>query len=66
MERWALVAMVGFAGLGVLVFLRVVSNEVALRMRALHLRIAAEEADGERERARVASANQTIHDVQAA
>lgn len=50
MGRWMLLAMGLFAGMGVLAFLRLVSNEVALRIRALHLRVKAEEEERERER----------------
>ncbi|HRX85047.1 MAG TPA: hypothetical protein P5572_08520 [Phycisphaerae bacterium] len=66
MDRWIIVAMLGFAGLGVLAFLRLVSNEVALRIRALHVRVKLEEEEAERARAEAGEASDVIHEAEAA
>lgn len=46
MNRWTVMGTVVVAGLGLLAYLRVVANEVALQLRALTLRV---EADKKRE-----------------
>jgi len=54
MSRWMLLAMALSAGIAVLAFLRLVSNELALRIRALHLCLEAEEKERARREAEAA------------
>jgi len=45
MDRWTLITMLVFGGLGTIAFLRVVCNEIALQLRAMNIRMEREARD---------------------
>jgi len=63
MNRWAVMGIVMVCGAGLLAYLRIVSNELAIRLRALNLRIEAEHEEAKLKAAAHADDTQ-IHDAE--